>query len=286
MRGLAAELRLAGIDICHVDLNRTGEWQRVSTEDKPNRRNGHVKVFDTRPLAVWYQNMATNTSGYYREQGSPFHAFRSLLRAAPPPVQRQDGWGTAAKIAKRNWEQAHCAADHPYLKRKQIQPHGIRQLGTSLLIPMVDENRLMWSTQTIHGDGSKLYLKGGRKRGCYYPIGGEPDEFLFLVEGFATGASVAQCCGVSVAVCFDAGNLKPVAKVLSLKFPKAELIFAADNDIETPGNPGVAKAEEAASLYGGRVLIPEFDEPGYTDWNDVHVHFGAEKVRDLIVGLL
>ena len=77
-----------------------------------------------------------------------------------------------------------------------------------------------------------------------------------------------------------------MAETLSQRFPKAELVIAADNDVETPGNPGVTKAEEAASLYGGRVLFPEFDEPGYTDWNDVHVHYGAEKVRELIVGLL
>ena len=89
-----------------------------------------------------------------------------------------------------------------------------------------------------------------------------------------------------MAVCFDAGNLKPVAEVLGVKFPDAELVFAADNDAETPGNPGVTKAEEAATIYGGRVLIPQFDDPGHTDWNDMHVHHGAHKVRDLIVGLL
>ena len=132
MSDLAAELSQAGIDICRVDLNRIGEWQHVPTEDKPHRRNGHVKVFDTRPLAVWYQNMATDASGYYREQGSPFHTFRSLLRAAPPPVQCQKGWGTAAKAAKCNWDQAVCAdPEHPYLALKQVQPHGIRQLGVA-----------------------------------------------------------------------------------------------------------------------------------------------------------
>ena len=234
MSDLAAELSLAGIDIVNVDLNRVGEWQHVPTEDKPSRRNGHVKVFETRPLSVWFQNMATNASGYYREQGSPFHTFKTLLRAAPSPVRCDQGWGVAARVAKSNWDQAVCAnPEHPYLARKQVPPHGIRQLGTSLLIPMVDEKRLMWSTQTIHADGSKLYLKGGRKRGCYFPIGAKPGEFLFMVEGFATGASIAECCGVSVAVCFDAGNLKPVAEVLGVKFPDAELVFAADNDAET-----------------------------------------------------
>ena len=133
----------------------------------------------------------------------------------------------------------------------------------------------------------KRYHKGGRKRACYYPIGGRPEKILFLAEGFATTATVFEATGIPAAACFDAGNLKPVAEELSLNFPKCELIYCADNDVHTKGNPGITKATEAAQAYGGRVFWPTFsDNVDYTDWNDMAVHYGREVVRDNLLGLL
>ena len=282
MAGLATALARAGIAASDIDLHRIGEWQCVRTADKPHRRNGHVKVFQSNPIRLWFKNMATEVSGFFADEPSPYQQFRNFVRAAPVQDDREC-YTSAAKIARHNWQLAERAdPDHSYLKVKQIKPNGIRQLGQSLIIPMVDRNGTLWSTQTISVDGRKRYHKGGRKHGCYFPIGGKPENVLFLAEGFATAASVAECTGKPVAVCFDAGNLGPVAEDLRLKFPLAELIFCADNDAHTEGNPGMTKAVEAAKRVGGRVLKPTFpDDVNLSDWNDMRCHFGEEAVRNL-----
>jgi putative DNA primase/helicase len=55
-----------------------------------------------------------------------------------------------------------------------------------------------------------------------------------------------------------------VGKTLRVKLPDAELIFCADNDTKTKGNPGVMYATQAAQAVGGRVTIP----PTHGDFND------------------
>ena len=60
----------------------------------------------------------------------------------------------------------HADHSHPYLVRKGIKPHGIRQLVQSLVIPLRDSAGLLWSLQFIDGDGSTRFLSGGRTAGC------------------------------------------------------------------------------------------------------------------------
>ncbi len=54
--------------------------------------------------------------------------------------------------------------------------------------------------------------------------------------------------------------LLPVALALRGKFPKLRLIICADNDHQTPGNPGVRHAKAAARAVGGFVAVPQFVE--------------------------
>ena len=78
-------------------------------------------------------------------------------------------------------------ADHPYLLRKQVQPHGARIDGQGrLVLAMADVDGEIWSLQTIDDDGNKLFMPGGRKKGCLFAIG-EPSERIVIAEGFATG---------------------------------------------------------------------------------------------------
>lgn len=96
---------------------------------------------------------------------------------------------------------------------KRVHPHGIRQLGRKLIIPMYDRHGLMWSHQAIFRDGLKRYMLHGRKTANYYPIAAAPvADVLVLAEGFATGATIHECAGYPVAVCFDAQNLTSVSE--------------------------------------------------------------------------
>ncbi|MBN8431826.1 PriCT-2 domain-containing protein [Microbulbifer salipaludis] len=124
-------------------------------------------------------------------------------------------------------------------------------------LPLVDIDGNLWNLQVITPKGKKLFLRGGRKSGLFAWLG-QPDPRmpLVLVEGFATGASVREATGCPVVVCFDCGNLMPVAVQLRGHYPEQHLVFAADDDAGTKDNPGVSKARAAAKAVGGAVWIP------------------------------
>lgn len=124
-------------------------------------------------------------------------------------------------------------------------------------LPLVDIDGRLWNLQVITPNGKKLFLRGGRKSGLFAWLGKpDPRMPLVLVEGFATGASVREATGCPVVVCFDCGNLMPVAMQIRERYPDLHLVFAADNDVGTKDNPGVSKANAAAQAVGGAVWIP------------------------------
>lgn len=158
--------------------------------------------------------------------------------------------------AQKLWSTAHPATnDHPYLQRKRIPAIGVRRLRDMLVIPARDVHGELHTLQFISPDGSKRFLTGGRIAGCYYAMG-RPVDRLLLAEGLATGSTLHQATGAAVAVCFSCGNLLAVARALRDKFPRLRLVLCADNDLATPGNPGVTKAREAARAVGGFLAVP------------------------------
>lgn len=167
---------------------------------------------------------------------------------------------SARARALRLWEKSKPAfSGHAYLLKKSVPAYGIRLLREQLVVPLRDVDGVLHSLQFIRPDGRKTFLTGGRKRGCYLPIG-RPDAALCICEGYATGASIYQATGHATAVAFDTSNLKPVALALRQKFPHLTLVIAADNDIETPNNPGVRAATAAAHAVGAALAIPDFSE--------------------------
>ena len=199
----------------------------------------------------------------------------------------------AARLAAEQWEAAEPApADHGYLQRKGVQPHGLRVNADGLLlVPLRDAHGALHSLQTITPEGVKRFLKGGRVQGCYHAIG-KPADTITVCEGYATGASIHEATGAAVAVAFNAGNLMQVARAIRAKYPAMQLVVAADDDHRTPGNPGMDKARQAADAVRAVVAVPDFgtDRPeGATDFNDLHHAQGADAVKrcmDAAMGLL
>jgi putative DNA primase/helicase len=122
---------------------------------------------------------------------------------------------------------------------------------------MRDTAGILHSLQTIAPDGSKMFMSGGRVKGCYFSIG-KPRGALIICEGLATGASIHECTGHAVAVAFNAGNLESVAVALRTKYPALKIIIAADDDHQTPGNPGLTKATAAVQATGACLVVPVF----------------------------
>jgi putative DNA primase/helicase len=182
------------------------------------------------------------------------------------------------------WNNAKPLAEHDYLARKQVSSHGLREHEGCIAIPARDEQSKLWTLQFIAPDGTKNFMAGGRKSGCYFVIGNlENSEQIFICEGYATGATIHECTSAPVVVAFDTSGLKPVAKLLRAKYPDAKIVVCADNDQyhENGVNPGVEKATEAAKEINAFVVKPEFKNVSTrpTDFNDLFILEGAEAVK-------
>jgi len=191
--------------------------------------------------------------------------------------QIEEAHRLAAEEALRVWDSSTPASENnDYLKRKGVKVHGIRQQGKNLIIP-VRINGKLTSIQTIKPDGTKLFQKDGAIAGGYHSIG-KPNRRIFIVEGYATAATVHEATGEAeaVAVAFNAGNLKPVAKAIRSKLPDVEIVIAGDND---KSGTGQKKAQAAADAVGGKVALPVFaDDESGTDWNDYAAIHGLDAV--------
>jgi putative DNA primase/helicase len=192
-------------------------------------------------------------------------------------------------VQKHVNERFNCAITkginaHPYLQNKGVKSYGLRTDNSLLLVPMFNIDGEIASIQTISTSGDKFYTKGGRVKGCFFPIG-TPEDTLILCEGYATGASIHEATSEPVAVCFNSGNIKEVAKELSAKYPRAKIIIAGDDDHKREQNIGRIKAVEAAKHIGGTAVFPKFDasyNEGCTDFNDLHRLCGLKEVKKQI----
>lgn len=188
---------------------------------------------------------------------------RLAVARAARDAEQAKVYAAARDRSARLWAKAGPASnDHPYLLRKRVVSYGLRDLRGQLVIPLRDSAGELNSLQFIAEDGGKKFLTGGRKRGCYHAIG-KPSGALAVCEGYATGATVYAATGIATAVAFDAGNLLPVAKVLRRKFPELVMVICADNDAETPGNPGLTAATTAAKAIGAALAVPTFPGLSY-----------------------
>jgi putative DNA primase/helicase len=184
------------------------------------------------------------------------------------------------------WASANPVAFHPYLDRKRVKAHNIKQLGEELLIPMF-ENKELKSLQHIQANGFKKFHTGGKTKGTYFTIGGKPsdDGILCICEGYATGASIYEATGYPVVITFTANNLLLVAQSMRKKFSKVRMVICADDDHKTEGNIGIKKATETALAVNGLLAIPVFGEArlGHqTDFNDMALVSGIEALKSVI----
>ena len=170
---------------------------------------------------------------------------------------------------------------HPYLQTKGVKSHGLRIDSSLLLVPMFNTDGEIASMQTISITGAKLFIKGGRAKGCFFPIG-KPDGVLILCEGYSTGASIHEATGEAVAICFSLTNIKEAAKELSAKHSNIRIIIAGDDDHKNDRNSGRIAAVEAAKHIGATAVFPKFDasyDDDCTDFNDLHRLCGLDEVK-------
>jgi uncharacterized protein (DUF927 family)/phage/plasmid primase-like uncharacterized protein len=264
-------------------IEADGALHRFSSNGERGDDSGfYVLHSDGLPAGMfgdWRSNIRQNWHARTERRLTPeeIRAHRERIEAMrrAREAERERDYMQAAQVAIERWENGEPAPDeHQYLQRKGVKAHGARLYRGALMIPMGVGEELC-SLQFINERGEKLFLTGGRTRGCYYAIGSRTPT-LIICEGFATGASLHESTGLAVVVAFSAANLKPVAQGLRAKHPGVRIIIAGDND---KSGTGQRAALEAARAAGGAVAIPATEGQ---DWNDVHRAEGLAAVRAAI----
>jgi hypothetical protein len=176
-----------------------------------------------------------------------------VLREAAQERQHQVASETVEKI----WLSGVAAhPDHPYLKRKGIQTHGVRTTGDGrLMVPLYDADGTLATLQYIDDQGGKLYHPGGQTGGKFWMVGSldEPGT-LFVAEGFATAATIHETTDRPVVVAYSASNLVPVTGTLREMYGATQdIVIVADND---QSGVGQRYAEQASAKYGARMVMP------------------------------
>ena len=189
--------------------------------------------------------------------------------------------------AQEIWSNAKPADDnHPYLLAKSVKSCGLKVEGDNLLLSIYNlARKTITSLQTISPSGEKRFMLGGVKRAGFFQITSEdsPKDKVVICEGYATGASIFEATGLTIAVAFDAGNLLAVAEAIRVTRPELKLIIAADDDWKSDINIGLTKAKEAAQKVGGSLVVPNFlnnRNDKDSDFNDLARMYGLEFVRE------
>lgn len=173
---------------------------------------------------------------------------------------------------------ATMVSESDYLTAKGLVGFSFPVLADGrLLLSLVDECGEVVAAQTITKTGVKRLLADSTKKAAFYVLQDAPEQpqAVIIAEGLATTltAHVMRPDALSVAA-IDAGNLLPVAEIMRRRYPDAQIIIAADNDIK-PNEPNTGKeqAEKAALSVAGWVSLPPTEDKA--DWDDYRQQNGT-----------
>ncbi|KAB2666559.1 hypothetical protein F9K91_05090 [Brucella tritici] len=295
-----------------------GELHRADALGKKKKRNAHIwyvlhvdgvpaGAFADMQLGIEDTWTAKKPSSMTAEEKQSLQARMKETARKRKEAQAKLNAAAAEAAALVMKASVKASPDHPYLAKKGLPVFpGLRMLtdnikyvidpeeekprvarSGNLVVPVYSPEKCLVGVQLIQADGQKFFMKGTPKEGNYHSVGKPPekdDAFIFIAEGYATAARVHQATNSLCIAAFDAGNLLPVGKAIRAKFPKARLVYAADNDRMTTKpveNPGVTRAKEAAEATGGIVAVPEFAEGDIdnTDFDDLARLNGLDAVK-------
>ena len=263
---LIAAMNAAGIyPAGSPPLVADGRLRRFAVDgDKPRALNGWITLHDNgdgshgAAFGNWKTGIkSTWFSGSPRQELTPaqrreYARKMAEARAKQEAEQRQRHEAAAKKAQALRERSTPANPGHPYLVKKQIKPHDLRQLGESLLVPVETITGELVGLQFITGDGEKRFLSGTAISSNFYLIGDSITDVVLIAEGVATGCTLHEATGHTVAVAFSAGNMKPVAEAIRRQHPSTSIVICADND-----PVGLAAAQDAADAVNGYFVAPD-----------------------------
>lgn len=310
VKEFAVFLRVHGANLDH-DPIMDGKWHRVALDgDKRNEKNASYRAFnDERPTGIFnnFKGEQHRWVGTGQElSGVELAAANARMAQARAnrELELKEEQDKAAKQAYGIYKNTPWAnrSNCEYLKAKGVGGYGLKldQNGRAI-VPIRDGEGRIWNLQFMSQDG-KFYMDGGRKQGCMHTIDTEgvlqgkaraEGKVAFVVEGYATGASIHEATKQPVVVAFDKGNLEPVAKEIRERFPQVRLVIASDNDHKLETHPnhmkneGIEAARKAATSAAAEYITPQLSAAekarGYTDFNDIHQSRGLDGLKQALV---
>ncbi len=265
-----------------------GKWHPVALDGQRGKKSGTYRVYPDHPINGHMRDHRADKTTRWSAHGplvelTPQESEK--MRKTVEERQRREAEQTkrrhdrAAERAKKIVSNAKDAdPDHPYLRAKGIEPHGILQSGANLVIPKRNAQGEIRSVETIAPDGFKKSMAGAETKGLFHYLGQKNDGPVRVVESFSTGASIREATGDQVVISFGKNNLPHAAEAVR-SLTDREIIINGDNDVhhEQAGKPngGRVAAEEAARAVDGHVQLP----PEGGDWNDYHARHGIEATK-------
>lgn len=257
------------------------KFQAVSVIGKPqSNRSGRIKFFSEN--AAYCKNHITDEECYWFEndhiklaldaQTAKFAKTAAILEQKRINEEHQKAAINAFKI----WESSQDAdSSHPYLKKKKLDPIGLKKTGDCLLLPVLNaKDDSIQSLQFIYPNGNKRFLSGGKIQNGYFSWqSNRINNTIFIGEGWATMAVLEQkyCLNGEFICAFSSGNLSDVALSFWHRNSTKEIIIVADNDINGVGQKA---ANIAAKTTSSNILMPDFNSieremlDGCSDWWD------------------
>jgi len=236
-----AEAGIAGLMAC--DLVADGKYHRFKPDsEKKKKKSGWYILFEHQTASGQQVingaygmgpdafKVQVSDAGWSVEDRADFAAKRKAAEKAAAEARKSEGQKAAEKAA-RLWAVGREEGASAYLDRKAVRAFGLRFLNGSLLVPVRNATGALLGCQYIGADGSKRFNTGMVKDGGFHILGDAATPArLLLAEGYATAASLHMATGWPVVVCFDAGNIAPVAATLRLLYPNTEFVFCGDDD--------------------------------------------------------
>ena len=279
---LADAMRSAGIDP-PPKLEIDGQLHRFSTKGRKRDDSGWYVIFPDEPVAGRFGCWRDQIDCVFRADiGRDLSAAENMAivrRQSEAKAERERARAKKAEVAASTvetiWRDAIAASpDHPYLKKKGIEPHGARLTGDGrLIVPLFAEDGTLSSLQYI-SETEKRYHPGGTTKSCSWTLGEVTPGPIFVAEGYATAATIHEVSNRPCVVAYSANNLPLIVGQLREAHGQTqEIVIVADNDESRVGRN---KADEASAKYGGRIVMPPTDG----DANDY------QKAGEDLLGLL
>ena len=255
------------------DIKIDGQLHRFSTKGRKRDDSGWYIIFPDEPVAgrfgCWRDSIDCVFKADIGRDLTPAESMAIVRRQAEATEERErvreKKASLAANTVEKIWSDAIAASpDHPYLKRKGIEPHGARLTGDGrLIVPLYNASGDLASLQYI-GEKEKRYHAGGTTKACSWTLGEITPGLIFVAEGYATAATVHEVSGRPCVIAYSANNLPIVVGQLREAHGQTQdIVIVADNDASGVGRN---KADEASAKWGGRIVMP----PTEGDANDYY----------------